>query len=70
MGEITDMILDGTLCQECGVYMGDPVGYPVTCGACNSDTADPSVDKTACPFCGKRKRNVQAHIDAVHPEGE
>ncbi len=46
MGEIADMILDGTLCQECGglVYdEGDPnealeeevsPGYPRTCYDC------------------------------------
>ncbi len=46
MGEIADMVLDGTLCQECGglVYgEGDPnealeeevsPGYPRTCYDC------------------------------------
>lgn len=35
MGEIAEMMLDGTLCQMCGVYMGDAGnGYPVTCASC------------------------------------
>lgn len=36
MGEIADMILDGTLCQVCGEFVdeaGD--GFPVTCEGCN-----------------------------------
>lgn len=34
MGDVTEMILEGMLCQVCGVYMGDGDGYPVTCGSC------------------------------------
>lgn len=45
MGEIADMVLDGTLCQECGglVYEGNPdkaddldmtPGHPRTCKNC------------------------------------
>ena len=37
MGEITDMHLDGTLCESCGVYMGESVGYPVVCEDCHSE---------------------------------
>lgn len=35
MGEISEMILEGCLCQICGVYMGDGDGFPVTCAACS-----------------------------------
>jgi uncharacterized Zn finger protein (UPF0148 family) len=34
MGDIAEMMLDGTLCQGCGVYMGKGDGYPVSCAAC------------------------------------
>ena len=37
MGDIADMILDGTLCQVCGEVIdpeSDPIGYLVTCIAC------------------------------------
>lgn len=34
MGEVTEMMLDGVLCECCGVYIGDPVGYPITCDDC------------------------------------
>ena len=41
MGEITEMILEGILCQICGVFMGEDEdepfeapGYPVTCKEC------------------------------------
>jgi hypothetical protein len=47
MGEIAEMILDGTLCQECGQIMDDmitegdetiePPGYPRTCDECKGD---------------------------------
>jgi len=32
--EIADMHLDGTLCEQCGEYLGDPVGYPRLCKGC------------------------------------
>lgn len=37
MGEVTDMILDGTLCDECGGMVGDEpeaVGFPRRCEDC------------------------------------
>jgi hypothetical protein len=37
MGEIADMMLDGTLCQHCGEWMGegrDGEGYPQCCDGC------------------------------------
>jgi len=37
MGEITDLILDGTLCQQCGVSIDDvAVGYPRLCEDCKN----------------------------------
>ena len=33
-GEIADMMLDGTLCEGCGEYMGGDVGYPRRCSGC------------------------------------
>jgi len=44
MGEITEMILDGTLCELCGVFMGDindddfeAPGFTQTCKACQEE---------------------------------
>lgn len=37
MGEIADMMLDGTLCERCGEYLGEAVGFPVICAACQRD---------------------------------
>ena len=37
MGEISEMMLDGTLCQFCGEYMGEGEGYPGTCWGCSND---------------------------------
>lgn len=35
MGEIADMMLDGTLCQCCGEFLdGDSPGYPRYCSSC------------------------------------
>jgi hypothetical protein len=71
MGEIADMHLDGTLCECCGEFLGEPVGYPRYCEDCQApddpegDAAfDAEVEKWAfkaneypvCPHC--RKENV------------
>ena len=40
MGEVTDMILSGILCEECGGMAGDEpeeVGYPRKCEDCEGD---------------------------------
>ena len=37
MGDIADMMLDGTLCEGCGVFMGEDVGFPRLCGSCAKD---------------------------------
>ena len=37
MGEIAEMMLDGTMCQVCGEFMGESIGYPVTCVACQPE---------------------------------
>lgn len=31
MGEIADAMLDGTLCEGCGAYLGDDTGFPGYC---------------------------------------
>lgn len=31
MGEIADMMLDGTLCEGCGEYIGSDAGFPQYC---------------------------------------
>jgi hypothetical protein len=42
MGEISEMMLDGTLCQICGVYPDDDDagGYPRTCADCSEESDD------------------------------
>ncbi|WP_268811922.1 hypothetical protein [Brevibacillus reuszeri] len=39
MGEVTDMMLSGLLCQVCGAYMDDfeEPGYPRTCEDCEEN---------------------------------
>jgi hypothetical protein len=37
MGDIADMHLDGTLCECCGIFLGDAVGYPRRCAECGAD---------------------------------
>lgn len=67
MGEIADMMLDGTLCEGCGEYLGDDGGYPVRCAGCQRDldqalTMEPEkrkalvagVPKVACPVCSRK----------------
>ena len=71
MGEVAEMMLDGTLCQFCGVYLdGGADGYPRSCGCENEPTYSPPVStKIPCPICGKKCKNangVKAHMRAKH----
>lgn len=77
MGEIADMMLDGTMCEGCGEYMGEGDGFPQYCseqcandrGANPSQIKDrpvfeaPSKRDTSCPKCGKMCRGHQGYLD-------
>ncbi len=39
MGEIADMMIDGELCEQCGVYMGGSAGFARMCGGCDRENA-------------------------------
>ena len=68
MGEIADMMLDGTLCESCGVYMeGSGMGYPQRCYACQREdragqpanyAAPKNAAKVACKTCGRHVKSV------------
>lgn len=53
MGEIAEMMLDGTLCEGCGVYMaGGGNGVPQRCGACELDDKQPAPgERVVCKSC-------------------
>ncbi len=73
MGEIADMMLDGTMCSSCGEFLGGDEGYPVMCKSCESENNDeplakPLKKKVKCPECGKKVKAVglSMHIHDVH----
>lgn len=37
MGELAEMHLNGTLCEKCGEYIGEAVGYPKLCEDCEKE---------------------------------
>lgn len=40
MGDIADMMIDGILCEQCGVYIDDdPPGHPRLCPSCAHEEA-------------------------------
>ena len=68
MGEIADMMLDGTMCQWRGEWLHggeDGPGYPGLCSACareerrtRSAQSQRTTEKVKCPTCGKRVKSV------------
>lgn len=53
MGEIAEMMMDGTLCEGCGVFFNEiPFGYPCRCDDC-------TVEKTRAQRQKKTKGNLQ-----------
>lgn len=74
MGDIADAMLDGDLCQCCGVYMEGGNGYPQTCGGCQRTferAGIPSVTpKVKCPTCGKKVKAVglKDHMRDAHSQ--
>lgn len=41
MGEFSEMVLEGILCEWCGVFIeGTPPGYPQRCDVCKKYKSD------------------------------
>ena len=75
MGEIADMMLDGTLCERCGEYLGTDNGYPTYCASCANEievkfSGVGKKEKVSCPHCKKRVKKIglSDHIRDAHPE--
>ena len=75
MGEIADAMLDGDLCEGCGVYLkGESFGVPRRCSACrrfDRQLAEKLTDlkvKVACPMCGRKVKplGLADHTRTVH----
>lgn len=76
MGEIADMMLDGTLCSCCGVFLGADSGAPGLCASCRKDDAmlnlaQPpklAMPPVVCPTCGKKVKmtGIADHWRALH----
>lgn len=59
MGEIADMMLDGTLCEGCGVYLSEGFGCVTRCQSCKRADSQPAPDeRVPCPTCGKRVKFI------------
>ncbi len=61
MGEIANDMLSGLLCNGCGVYLGDPVGFPCYCEDCR----DEAVEST-----GESESLFPLHPDPKHFKGK
>ena len=85
MGEIADMILDGTLDEETGEYIGDknlkrfgdespgfPISYERERREGREHVQTLRQAQTQCPICGKRvkKAGLAQHTEAKHGEGQ
>lgn len=60
MGEIAEMMLDGTLCSQCGSYLGVDAGYPVSC--CEPEPWQEPLPQSPRRAKSKR-RKPKTHVD-------
>lgn len=65
MGDVADMMLDGTLCEGCGVYLENSLGeFPQRCASCSLDSSATSAlnsvvgMKVSCPTCRRRVKHA------------
>lgn len=42
MSDFVDLVLDGILCEGCGIYIGDAQGFPSRCNACCDEVENDS----------------------------
>lgn len=65
MGEIAEAMLDGTMCQVCGEYLGTDAGYPVTCAGCRrADRYEPRIPR-ANRYAAKDNPKLQKPGDPI-----
>ena len=75
MGDVANMIVDGTLCQSCScpVDDGKASGFPRDCHLCRGFRYDmPGLEKKHQCHCGKKFRTKQGlsdHQRDVHSGG-
>lgn len=61
MGEIAEMMLDGTLCEGCGVHLpGDGFGVPRRCRDCKPDAPKDHASNLATPRRQAKVRSSKA----------
>ena len=77
MSEFAEMMLDGTLCEGCGEYLGEAGGYAARCASCSrSDGVNEKLypplkhGKVACPTCGKRVKAAGLDMHNQDKHGE
>lgn len=75
MGDIAEMMLDGTLCAECGQFLGgEGEGFPRYCTCCKRGRGSlghfraRAAVKVKCPTCGKlvKKAGLTDHQRDAH----
>lgn len=45
MGEYADMILDGEMCEGCGIFLDGASGFPQRCRGCGGDADELDLDE-------------------------
>ena len=52
MSETVDLMLDGVICEGCGIFLGGATGAPRRCFSCEEVSGDGSEQRrdTATPF--------------------
>ncbi len=48
MNEIANDMVSGVLCNSCGVYLGDSVGYHCFCEECQSEAVESTGESECC----------------------
>ena len=70
MGEIPEMMIDGTLCESCGSHLnGEAEGFPRICRTCRgaSERPNPS-ERIACRVCSRKVKlcGMKDHLRDAH----
>lgn len=71
MGDIAELMLDGTLCEGCGITLGGHApGHPRYCHDCKRHRKpnNPVGTKVTCHRCGRRvkKAGLDNHMKDAH----
>ena len=65
MGEVAELVLEGIICEVCGIFVGEPAGYPRTCDCCCIDKSGRAIVTVRRQFATEETMDMERMVEAL-----